>query len=229
MYRDKTRKTMRLVTFVFAALLAMTLSAYAEDKKVETLLDQVLSLKLGLNGYVVGEKLSADQKKTAEKNPVQGDAYEGTYKFSADELIVVVDAKTDRILAMYQQKKDADKEQFKAMVAGLMDHFDTPTTMAHGKMLYWAFNKHGAVSEDDFNASKKIKKTSDLGIIATVKFSSELDITPDLTVKQEGIEEKKDGVKKEEKNEEQTPTGAIYFIITSDLLVKEFMADHTQE
>ena len=225
MYRDKTRKTMQLVTFVLATLLAMTLSAHAEYKKIETLLDQVVSLKLGLNGYVVGEKLTADQKKTAEKNPVQGDAYEGTYKFSADELVVVVDAKTDRILAMYQQKKDADKEEFKAMVANLMDHFDTPTTMAHGKMLYWAFNKHGAISEDDFNSSKKIKQTKDLGVIATVKFSSELDITPDLTVKQEGREENKDGVQEEE----QTPSGAIYFIITSDLLVKEFMADHPQE
>ncbi len=101
-----------------------------------------------------------------------------------------------------------------------MTNFSAPTTIAHGKMLYWAFNKHGAVSEDDFITSKKIKQTKDLGIIATVKFSSELDITPDLTVKQEDMEEK---------NEEQTPTGAIYFIITSDLLVKEFMADHTQE
>lgn len=220
MYRDKKRKRMRLVTFVLAALLAMTLSAHAEDKKVETLLDQVVSLKLGLNEYVVGEKLTADQKKTAEKNPVQGDAYEGTYKFSADELIVVVDAKKDRILAMYQQKKDADRDQLKAMIAELMTNFSAPTTIAHGKMLYWAFNKHGAVSEDEFITSKKIKQTKDLGIIATVKFSSELDITPDLTVKQEDMEEK---------NEEQTPSGAIYFIITSDLLVKEFMADHTQE
>ncbi len=215
----RTRKKVQLITFVVAALLAIAFSANAEDKKAETLLDQVISLKLGLNGYAVGAELTVDQKKIAAKNPVEGEAYTGTYKFSVDDLIVVVDKKTDRILAMYQQKKDADKEQFKAMVSNLMDHFDTPTTMAHGKMLYWAFNKHGGVSEDDFNASKKIKKTGELGIIATVKFSSEHDITPDLTVREERKEEKKDEVKKEEKAQ----TGAIYFIITSDPLVQQFM------
>ncbi|MCK5516611.1 MAG: hypothetical protein KAI39_07035 [Desulfobulbaceae bacterium] len=217
MYR--TRKKMQLITFVVAALLAISFTANAEDKQAETLLDQVISLQLGLNGYAVGEKLSADQKKIAEKNPVKGDAYEGTYKFSAEDLIVVVDKKTDRILAMYQQKKDADKEQLKAMVAGLMTNFSAPTTMAHGKLLYWAFNKHGAVSEDDFNTSKKIKKTPELGIIATVKFSSEHDITPDLTMSEEGADEKKDAVDKEEK----TQSGDIYFIITSGPIDKEFM------
>jgi hypothetical protein len=217
MYR--TGKKTQLIIFVVAALLALVFSANAEDKKTGTLLDQVIALKLGLNGYVVGEKLTVDQKKNADSHPVKGDAYEGTYKFSADDLIVVVDKKTDRILAMYQQKKNADKEQLKAMVAGLMNHFDTPTTMAHGKMLYWAFNKHGAVSEEDYNTSKKIKQTQGLGIIATVKFSSEHDITPDFTVKEESEEEIIDSVKKEE----QTQTGALYFIITSDPLVQQFM------
>jgi hypothetical protein len=219
MYREIMRKKIQLAALVLAALLAMVCSANAEDNKAETLLDQVVSLKLGLNGYIVGEKLTADQKKIADKHPVKGDAYEGTYKFSADELHVVVDSKTDRILAMYQQVKDADRDQLKAMVSRLMDKFSAPTTIAHGKMLYWAFNKHGAVSEDDFNISKKIKQTSGLGIIATVKFSSEHDITPDLTVEKEESGDKKEAVKKEE----QAASGAIYFIITSDLLVQQFM------
>jgi hypothetical protein len=76
----------------------------------------------------------------------------------------------------------------------------------------WAFNKHGAVSEEDFNQTRKVKQTADLNIIATVKLNSEMEITPDP--------------KEEEKNEaeKKTPvTGWIYFIITSYPLVKEFM------
>ncbi len=166
-----------------------------------------------MNGYVVGEKLTAEQKKIAEKHPVEGEAYAGTWKFSDAELIIVVDSKTDRILAMYQLKKGADKNEFKEMVASLMDKFGTPTTIAHGKILYWAFNKHGAVSEDVFEDAKKIKQTADLGIIATVKLSSERDITPDLKVEKEGAE----------KTKEKPEDGDIYYIITSDPLVQQFM------
>ncbi len=212
-YCGKAGKIIRLITFVVAILLVTSFSSSVEADDSSTLLEEVISLKLGLNGYVVGEKLTAEQKKIAEKHPLQGKAYEGTWKFSDAELVIVVDEKTDRILAMYQQKNEADKVEFKEMVASLMDKFGTPTTIAHGKILYWAFNKHGAVSEDVFDAAKKIKQTADLGIIATVKLSAERDIAPDLKVKEEGAEKSKD----------VSENGDIYFIITSDPLVRQFM------
>ena len=104
------------------------------------------------------------------------------------------------------------------MVVELMDQFGTPTTMAHEKIVYWAFNRHGAVSDEDFEQAKKIKQTADLDIIATVKLNSELEITPDPKEDAESTAEKK-----------ADAIGSIYFIITSDPLVKEFMADHPQE
>jgi len=204
------------VMLVLAALLVMLFSADAWANNSETLLDEVVSLKLGLAGYVIGQKLEPDQKKTAQANPVDG-AYEGTYKFNDKDLYVVVNTKTDRVLALYKQKKNADKKQLKAMVGELMHFFGTPTTMAHEKLVYWAFNKHGAVSEQVFNESKKIKQTKDLGIIATVKFNSDLDIAPDPVEDKESSAEKK-----------AASTGKIYYIITSDPLVKEFMAAHPQ-
>lgn len=212
----KTIINHQLVMLVLAALLGMSFSSIAEAKTAASLMDEVVSLKLGLGGYVIGEKLGSDQKKIAEKHPVE-EAYEGTYKFVDNDLYVVVDTNTDRILALYRQKKDADKNQLKAMVVELMGQFGTPTTIAHEKILYWAFNKHGAVSEDDFNQAKKIKQTADLDIIATVKLNSEMEITPDVEEKEEAGAEKK-----------ATPTGSIYFIITSDSLVQEFMAAHPQ-
>lgn len=209
-------KNNKLITIFLAFVLIMSFSQVTRAETASSLLNQVVSLQLGLNGYVIGEELTADQKKIADENPVEG-AYEGTYKFVDNGLYVVVNTETDRVLALYQQQKDADKDQLKAMVGGLMDPFGTPTTMAHEKLIYWAFNKHGAISEDVFNESKKIKQTKDLGIIATVKLNSEIEIAPDAEEKEEAGTEKKDA-----------PTGTIYFIITSDPLVKEFMEDHPQ-
>jgi hypothetical protein len=185
----------------------------------DSLLRDVVKLDLGLQGYVIGKKLNPDQKKIAAKH-VTGGAYTGTYKFVDNDLYVVVDKKTDRILALYKKKKDADKTQLKAMIAELMDRFDAPTTMAHDKLIYWAFNKHGSVSEDDFTTAKKIQQTAKLGIIATVKLNSELEIAPDS---REGDQKKSS----QGKTAEQAPaTGTIYFIITSDPLVKAFIAEH---
>ena len=213
---NKTRIKCQLIALVLAALLAMTFTPRAEAKTPGSLMDDVVSLKLGLRGYVIGEKLDSAQKKIADKHPVEG-AYEGTYKFKDNDLNVVVNTNTDRVLALYKQEKEADKDQLKAMVAELMNHFNAPTTMAHEKILYWAFNKHGAVSEEDFNQTKKIKQTEGLNIIATVKLNSEMEITPDP--KEEEVNEA----------EKKAPeTGTIYLIITSDPLVKEFMAAHPQ-
>ncbi len=202
----------KIVPVIVAAFLVMTFSMYAEAKIDETLLTEIVSLKLGMEGYTVGTTLTADQKKTATANPVEG-AYEGTYKFVDNGLNVVVAKDTDMVLAMYQQQQGADRKELKSMIGALMDRFNEPTTIAHGKILYWAFNKHGAVTEEIFDEAKKIKQTAGLEIIATVKMNSELDITPDLTEAKEDDKAKK----------EQPAAGDIYFIITSDLLVKQFM------
>lgn len=202
----------KLVTFVLAALLGICFSGAAQA--ADTLLDQVVSLELGLGGYVIGEQLDAAQKKIAKEHPI-ADAYKGTYKFKDNELNVVVDLKTDRVLALYKQVKDAGKTQLKSMVVELMGHFNAPTNIAHEKILYWAFNKHGAVSEEDFNNAKKLKQTPELGIIATVKLNSEMDIAPDIKKDEKVGEDQKDPV-----------TGSIYFMISSQPLLMEFMAAH---
>ncbi len=180
-----------------------------------SLLADVVSLQLGWNGYVIGKQLDGVQKKVAENNPLQG-AYEGTYKFADADLHIVADLKTDRVLALYKQKKKADKQQLKAMVVELMGRFGEPTTMAHDKILYWAFNKHGSVSEEAFNKAKKVQQTTELAIIATVKLNSDMEITPDP--------EKVEG----QVQQAEPAPGTIYFIITSDPLLRSFMGEQTQ-
>ncbi len=205
-------KKMKKILAVLVLVLwpALFCAAGIEARAADTLLDDVVSLKLGMNGYLIGSRLDAAAKEIAAKNPVDG-AYEGTYKFRDKELNVVVDSKTDRILALYKQQKDVGRDQLKATVVELMGQFNEPTTMAHDKILYWAFNKHGAVTEEDFNKAKKVKQTAGLDIIATVKLNSEMEISPDA----------KDG---EETAGEGEKTGSVYFIITSDPLVQQFIS-----
>ncbi len=195
-------KTHHLCIFFSVFLLVLSSVSTSQAKTEPMLVDNVVSLKLGMSGYVIGQKLNDLQKEVAAKHVVEG-AYQDTYKFVDNDLFVVVDQKSDRVLALYKQKKNASKSQLKEMVVELMDLFDAPTTIAHDKILYWAFNKHGAVTEKDFNVAKKIKQTADLGIIATVKLNSEVEITPD--------------------SKEEDQTGSIYFIITSDPMVQEFI------
>jgi len=208
----KMKKQLTVLALVVWSVMMVSLTVEAET--ADTLLADVVSLKLGMNGYLIGAQLDAAGKEIAAKHPVEG-AYEGTYKFRDNDLYVVVDRRTDRILALYKQKKDVGKEDLKAMVVELMSRFNAPTTMAHDKILYWAFNKYGPVTEEDFNRAKKVKQTTGLDIIATVKLSSEMKISPDP-------EEGEDAAEKTE------TTGSVYFIITSDPLVKQFMAEQQQ-
>jgi hypothetical protein len=197
---------------LFAAFLFLMPGVVAIHAKTSLpLLETVVSLKLGMNGYVIGQKLNSAQKELAGSHSLEG-AYQDTYKFADNDLYVVVDQQSDRVLALYKQTKDASRNQLKAMVVELMDRFNAPTTMAHDKILYWAFNEHGAISEEDFNTAKKIKQTTDLNIIATVKLNSEMEITPDP---------EQDNQQKTAKK--STQTGSIYFIITSDPMVQEFI------
>jgi len=177
----------------------------------------VAQLNLGLQGYSIGKKLTIAQKKRAEVHPGQK-AYAGTYKFVDQDLFVVVEKKTDSVLAMYKRVPRADKKQLKAMVAALMDRFGLPTAMAHEKIVYWAYNRHGAISEEDFERAKKNKQIPGLGIIATVKLNSEIAITPDKGKDKEKNKTSKSTVVK------QPATGTVYFIVTSDPLVKAFLS-----
>jgi len=180
-----------------------------------SLLEDVIGLDLGMQGYTIGKKLTPEQEKIAQAH-AEKDAHEGTLKFVDQDLHVVVDKDSGRVLALYKRRENADLPMLKTMVAELMDRFGAPTVMAHDKIIYWAFNRHGAVSEEDFARAKKVGQTAGLGIIATVKLNSEMEIAPDPV----------DSGSAAQKGKEAAPeqTGVIYFIITSDPLVKEFLA-----
>lgn len=179
---------------------------------------QVASLNLGIGEYRIATILTEDQKARAAENLVSK-SYAGTYKFKEKDFFVIVDNKTDMVLALYKRRENVEKEIMKAMVGELMDAFAEPTTMAHDQMIYWVYNKDGKISSEVFNVAKKNGETENLGTIASVKFSSSVTIAPD----------KKEEIEQKEGKEKMVPTSTIYYIITSDPLVKVFMAENANK
>jgi len=182
-------------------------------------LDQkIKNLKLGFEDYRLSFKLTESQKATAEKNKIK-DSFAGTYKFRDNDVYVVADKKTDKILAVYIQDDNADKKQFQLMVSSLMMEFGEPTTMAHDKLIYWAYNGDGVIGQELYQA---MRKANNLDILATVKFSSKVSIA-EVTDKDSGNTVNKDGnhrvVEKEEENK-----NLIYCIVSSPPVLKRYIA-----
>ena len=191
-----------ILLLVFLGVLFCGQSGYAvaERSLADNLAGSVASLHLGISGYTIGETLSPAQKQIAMQNMVQ-DSYPGTYKFRDAELFVVVSQKDDTILALYTRNENAGFDQTRKMISGLMGIFGEPTTMAHDKIIYWAYGKQGKIPEETYNELRE--KGEKFDVLATVKFNSTVAITNE--------------------DPEKKQSGTIYFIISSDHLIQDFM------
>jgi hypothetical protein len=189
-----------LVLCIFLFFCPALPGAGEEAVKPDRLVSSVRELGLGEGAFVVGASLTPDQIEQALASPMD-DAYAGTIKFSSGNFVVVADEKTHMVLAVYQRQEGIMADDVTQMIGYLMNRFGEPTTMAHGKLIYWAYGENGKIDGDTYAGSKA---TGKIDILATVKFSSTLDLTPGM----EGDTEE---------------TGTIYYIITSDRLLNEFV------
>ncbi len=73
---------------------------------------------------------------------------------------------TDLVLALYMEDDEAGVQEYRNMVARLMDQFGDPTTMAHDQIIYWAWGPHGKITEEEF---QKARGSGKLEVLATVK------------------------------------------------------------
>ena len=197
-----SQKAKSLLHIAPALLLTVFFPSQASYATGETgnLTAKVSALELGIDGYTIGTKLSADKQKYSSTHMLS-DAYEGTYKFSDGELSVVVAQKDDTVLALYQRKDEAGLDQTRKMIFGLLDMYGEPTDMAHDKLVYWAYKQTGQIPEEKYNQTRE--KAENLDMLATVKFNSTFSIS--------------------DKDSHEQPKGTIYFIISSDRLSEEFM------
>lgn len=168
---------------------------------VDELAAQVLALGLGEDAYVIGAVLTADQQELARDYPLDG-AYPGTVKFADGPLHVVADAESHLILALYRSQDGVLAEEIKQMVGHLMANYGPPTTMAHSKIMYWAYGPDGKIDEDTYQLSKE---TGSIDILATVKFNSNIPVSPGMT------------------DDSMEDVGNIYYIITSDPLLGAYV------
>ncbi len=198
-----TRSLHLLCCVLFFSLLVNSAAMAAQSSQIQAmsddeLLKEIVKLDLGFEQYRIGQVLNDTQMKKAQDNPILN-RYQGTIKFKDGDVGVVADAGNKKILALYLENKEAGQEQIKNMVATLMMTFGQPTTMAHEKIVYWAFNEEGLISEDVHSIAKNV---DDLNILATVKFNSKTRFM-----------EKKEGEKK---------NNSIYCIISSPALLERF-------
>lgn len=180
-------------------MLTMLQQTYANEGR-NNLAGTIAALKLGMDGYTIGTKLSDEKKAYSASSRIE-DAYPGTYKFSDNGLLIVVAQKDDTVLAIYQRHEKAGIDQVRKMISGLMGLFGEPTTMAHDKLVYWAYGEQGKIPEDKYIQLRE--KGEKISVLATVKLSSSLTITSE--------------------DQETEETGTTYFIISSDPLIQDFM------
>ena len=186
--------------FVIVVFLCLYPAA-SEGESIEGLAASVRELGLGEGAFVIGSHLTEDQFELARGNLLE-DTYPGTIKFPDGDAVVVADEKTHLILAIYQSREEVGADDVKQMIGHLMNRFGEPTTMAHGKLIYWAFGKTGKITGETY---LEAKATGKIDILATVKFNSTLDLNPGMD------------------NDNTEDTGTIYYIITSDRLLDSYL------
>ncbi len=199
------KKYMLFLSVLLAALLlSAALSASTIEEEIDRVAGKVAQLELGFGQYMLGNKITDEQKQTALLNSIEK-SLQGTYKFQDGENFVIAANDDDIILGVYRHYPESTIAEIKNLVGGLMFEYGEPTATAHDKMIYWTFDDQGKINQDTFESQKNSGGPDPL---ATVKFSSSVRLGA-------------------EAQEELEPISA-YLMITSDPLSKLFLASTKQ-
>jgi hypothetical protein len=198
---QKTLINLILIVFIWAFQCPFSIAAEkGHEVDIRKLTESVLSLKIGIEDYVLGAVLTSAQFEKLKGSSAK-DAYPGTLKFHDGELIVVVDESTKMVIALNERHKNVTSNKLKVMVGDFMLRFGEPTAVAHEKIIYWVFDSKGKTTED---AYKMAKDEGDLKVIATVMLQSY-----DEIIKVTGGEIKE--------------AQEVYYLISSEPLLKHIM------
>jgi hypothetical protein len=188
---------MKILSVITAAvILSATAACSQQADEFTDLFNRVEELNIGRNDYTLAKALTDKQKETAQHHAVESTS-PGTYKFKDNNLFVVVDKTTDRVLILYERYEPASRKNIQELVGTLFFDFGDPTVMAHDKTIYWAFDEKGKISEEYYRAAKQKKQL--LKTLATVKLNSS---------------------KKIMNSSDPGQGGSVYYIISSDPILK---------
>lgn len=172
---------------------------------------QISKLSIGYDDFIIGRKLNDEQKKLAAQS-ITEKTIKGTYKFQHGDFFVIADRKSDIVLGLLKEVKNAGKEDVKMIIGELMMKHHEPTLMAHDKLVYWAYDEDGKISEQQFELSRE---TGGKEALVTVKFSSNKPIFRDM-MKETG--------NSEDSSKAQLKTADISVIIHSNPLSALYLA-----
>ncbi len=181
------------------------INASSSKNEFDILAEKVAALNMGHHQYTLGKKLTQDQKNFAKQNAVK-DASPGTHKFNDANLFVVTEKNSDRVLILYEHYKKASKTKGRELIGALVMEFGDPTVFAHGKTVYWAYNTGGKISKEQFDDAKSTP--NQLEILATVKLESSEPLMGN------------DSAKESQKQGEEEREQRVYYIISSEPLLK---------
>lgn len=177
-------------------LLLFVVACSSQTDETSEIFARVAELELQRDDYTLGNTLTDKQKDTARHNAVEA-ASPGTYKFKDNDLYVVADKATDRVLIIYERYKPATREKIRELVGDLFFVFGEPTVMGHDKTIYWAYDADGKISEQKYKDTKDQKRVPKF--LATVKLQSSHKIMD---------------------NTKPVIDGIVYYIVSSEPLLK---------
>ena len=181
---------------IAAVLLSFAAAGSSRADEFADLSNRVEKLNIRRNDYTLGKVLTDKQKQTAQGN-AQEKAAPGTYKFKDNDLYVVADRATDRVLILYERYEPASRQKIRELVGTLFFDFGDPTVIAHDKTIYWAFDENGKISEEQYRDIKE--KGEPLKTLATVKLDSSRKILGDSDPEEDG---------------------SVYYIVSSEPILK---------
>jgi len=179
-----------------AVILSVGATCTSGADEFADLFNCVEKLNIRRNDYTLGKALTDKQKQTAQGN-AQEKAAPGTYKFKDNDLYVVADRATDRVLILYERYEPASRQKIRELVGTLFFDFGDPTVIAHDKTIYWVFDENGKISEEQYRDIKE--KGEPLKTLATVKLDSSRKILGDSDPEEDG---------------------SVYYIVSSEPILK---------
>lgn len=191
------KKTIVIAGTVIAVLIS-AVAGWTAWKNYNELPNQVARLKLERNGYTLGLPLSKEQLKIAMANPKEA-AVPGTFKFLDNNLFIVAQQGTNRVLVIYEQIQQASQKQVQDLIGDLYIDFEDPTVSSHQKVIFWVYSKEGKITSQAYDAAKEANKK--LNILATVKCVSDVQFMGET---------------------KQPKTGMVYYVISSEALLAEY-------
>jgi hypothetical protein len=185
--------------------------------------EDVASFNKGVDGYVVGKALTEEQKALLEKHGLQSDDVKVRKFLASDHLLVAVEAKSLKVLAINKRYNQIDQQQIRSMIGNLIHDYDEPTAMAHDKMIYWIYDDKGEkLTQDDIKKWKESLKSKSADSLADMLKSKDTthtkteEFNPYLSIKLSSDQPMMS------KQKEEKPANA-YLIISSDKLITTAM------